>query len=146
MHTILMVLQVFLAIGLTVLVLLQHGRGADAGAAFGSGASATVFGARGAASFLTRTTAVLAALFFVNSLVLSLPAVSGSGSKKVESVMEALPAVVVPEQGAPAAAAEQDVPVAAGQEEAPLASVPAAPEEPVKPVAPATSDVPAVPN
>ena len=53
------------------LVLLQRGKGADAGAGFGAGASGTVFGARGAASFLSRTTAMLAALFFVTSLALA---------------------------------------------------------------------------
>jgi preprotein translocase subunit SecG len=71
MHTALNVLHLFLAIGLVGLVLIQHGKGADAGAAFGSGASATVFGARGSASFLSRATAVLAALFFVTSMALA---------------------------------------------------------------------------
>ncbi len=71
MHTILVVVHLFLAIGLIGLILIQHGKGADAGAAFGSGASGTVFGARGAANFLSRTTAVLAALFFVTSLALA---------------------------------------------------------------------------
>ena len=53
------------------LVLIQHGKGADAGAAFGSGASGTVFGSRGSANFLSRTTAWLAAVFFALSLVLA---------------------------------------------------------------------------
>ncbi len=71
MQTILTILQVFLSIGLIALILLQHGRGADAGAAFGSGASATVFGARGSASFLSRLTAILATLFFLTSMGLA---------------------------------------------------------------------------
>jgi preprotein translocase subunit SecG len=71
MHTFLIVIQVLLALGIIGLVLLQQGRGADVGAAFGSGASGTVFGARGSANFLSRTTAVLAALFFANSLILA---------------------------------------------------------------------------
>jgi preprotein translocase subunit SecG len=71
MQTILTVVHLFLAIGLVGLVLIQHGRGADAGAAFGSGASATVFGARGSGSFLSRSTAALAALFFLTSIVLA---------------------------------------------------------------------------
>jgi preprotein translocase subunit SecG len=71
MHTVLTVLHVVLAVGLVALILLQHGRGADAGAAFGSGASSTVFGARGSASFLSRATAGLATAFFVTSLVLA---------------------------------------------------------------------------
>ena len=53
------------------LILIQHGKGADAGAAFGSGASGTVFGSRGSASFLTRSTAILATLFFITSLTLA---------------------------------------------------------------------------
>jgi preprotein translocase subunit SecG len=70
MQTILIVLHVFLSAGLIALILMQHGKGADAGAAFGSGASATVFGSQGSANFLSRTTAVLATLFFVTSLAL----------------------------------------------------------------------------
>jgi|WetSurMetagenome_2_1015567.scaffolds.fasta_scaffold01617_9 preprotein translocase subunit SecG len=65
------VIHVLAALGLIGLVLLQHGKGADAGAAFGSGASSTVFGSRGAGSFLSRTTAILAATFFCTSLVLA---------------------------------------------------------------------------
>ncbi|MGQ9659089.1 MAG: preprotein translocase subunit SecG [Thermochromatium sp.] len=71
MRTILTVLQVFLSLGLIGLVLIQHGRGADAGAAFGSGASATVFGAQGSGSFLTRLTAIMATLFFLTSMALA---------------------------------------------------------------------------
>ena len=71
MQTILVILHLFLAIGLIGLVLMQHGKGADAGAAFGSGASGTVFGAKGAANFLSRSTAVLATLFFLTSLALA---------------------------------------------------------------------------
>ncbi len=88
MYTILLVVQVLLAVGVIVLVLLQHGKGADAGAAFGSGASATVFGAQGSASFLTRATAVLATLFFVNSLLLSSPWVIGGERTAPGSVAE----------------------------------------------------------
>lgn len=64
------VIHVVLTIALIVLVLVQRGKGADVGAAFGSGASSTVFGSQGSASFLTRTTAVVATLFFVTSLTL----------------------------------------------------------------------------
>ena len=71
MQTILTILHLFLALGLIGMVLMQHGKGADAGAAFGSGASGTVFGAQGAANFLSRSTAVLATLFFVTSLALA---------------------------------------------------------------------------
>jgi preprotein translocase subunit SecG len=70
-QTLAVVFHVLLAFAIVALVLLQRGRGADAGAGFGAGASGTVFGARGSASFLSRTTAVLATLFIVSSLALS---------------------------------------------------------------------------
>ena len=71
MQTVLVILHLFLSLGLIGMVLMQHGKGADAGAAFGSGASGTVFGAKGAANFLSRSTAVLATLFFLTSLALA---------------------------------------------------------------------------
>ena len=64
MHTVLLIVHILVAAALIGLILIQQGKGADMGAAFGSGASNTVFGSRGSASFLTRTTAVLAILFF----------------------------------------------------------------------------------
>ena len=70
MQSLALVIHVVLAVGVIGLVLMQHGKGADAGAAFGSGASATVFGARGSGSFLTRATTILATLFFVTSIFL----------------------------------------------------------------------------
>lgn len=81
METFLLAMDVLVAIGLITLILLQHGRGADAGAAFGSGASQTVFGSQGSASFLTRATGVLAMLFFAISLLLaSISGPQGDGS------------------------------------------------------------------
>ncbi|MDF1529095.1 MAG: preprotein translocase subunit SecG, partial [Sedimenticola sp.] len=71
MHTVLVVVHLFLAVGVIGLVLMQHGKGADAGAAFGSGSSGTVFGAAGSANFLSRATAVLATLFFITSLAMA---------------------------------------------------------------------------
>lgn len=71
MEIVLWVVHILVALGLIGLVLLQQGKGADIGAAFGSGGSNTVFGARGSANFLSRTTAVLAVLFFVTSLSLA---------------------------------------------------------------------------
>ena len=89
LSAILMVVQVLLSITLISLVLLQHGKGADAGAAFGSGASATVFGARGSGNFLTRATAVVAFLFFVTCLALAYLASNREGpSSLMESVIE----------------------------------------------------------
>ena len=71
MYTVLVVVQVILALGIIALVFLQQGKGAEAGAAFGSGASGTVCGSRGSANFLSRATAVSAALFFAVSLSLA---------------------------------------------------------------------------
>lgn len=71
MYTALVVVQVILAISIVGLVFLQQGKGANAGAAFGSGASGTVFGAQGSASFLSRATAIATALFFAVSLGLA---------------------------------------------------------------------------
>jgi preprotein translocase subunit SecG len=79
-HTLTTVIHVLLAAGIVGLVLLQRGKGADAGAGFGAGASGTVFGARGSASFLSRTTATLAALFIGTSLMLAY-----MGSNKIEA-------------------------------------------------------------
>jgi len=71
LETILFVLQIVVAIALCGLILLQHGKGADMGAAFGSGSSGSLFGAAGSANFLSRTTAILAAVFFLTSLGLT---------------------------------------------------------------------------
>lgn len=71
LNTLLLVGHVLIAASIIGLVLLQKGKGADAGAGFGAGASGTVFGARGSANFLSRTTAVVAALFFASSLGLA---------------------------------------------------------------------------
>jgi preprotein translocase subunit SecG len=71
LRTILTFLQVVSAVGIVGLVLLQRGKGADAGAGFGAGASGTVFGARGASTGLSRMTAIFAAIFMLNSLALT---------------------------------------------------------------------------
>lgn len=71
MHTFVLVVHIILAVMIIGLVLIQHGKGADAGASFGGGGAATVFGASGSGNFLTRVTAILTALFFVTSLSLA---------------------------------------------------------------------------
>jgi preprotein translocase subunit SecG len=71
METILLVVHVIAALGIIGLVLLQHGKGADMGAAFGGGASGSVFGATGSANFLSRATAILATVFFLTSMGLT---------------------------------------------------------------------------
>lgn len=70
-ENIILLVHVLLAIGVVVFVLLQRGKGADAGASFGGGASQTVFGSSGSGNFLTRSTAVLVAAFFVTSMALA---------------------------------------------------------------------------
>ncbi|MYB35588.1 MAG: preprotein translocase subunit SecG [Gammaproteobacteria bacterium] len=72
LSNLLLVLHLLVALTIIVLVLLQQGKGADMGAAFGGGSSETLFGARGSANFLTRITSSLAVIFFVTSLVLAL--------------------------------------------------------------------------
>lgn len=71
MYQVIIVVHVLLGLGVVGLVLMQQGKGADAGAAFGTGSSGSVFGAQGAASFLSRATAILATLFFMTSLGLA---------------------------------------------------------------------------
>ncbi len=71
LESILLVIHLLVAVAVCGLVLLQHGKGADMGAAFGSGSSGSLFGAAGPANFLSRSTAVLAAVFFVSSLALT---------------------------------------------------------------------------
>ncbi|MBF7688382.1 preprotein translocase subunit SecG [Acinetobacter rathckeae] len=71
MQTFVLVVHVLLAVGMIVLVLVQHGKGADAGASFGGGGAGTVFGASGSGNFLTRLTGILTALFFVTSITLA---------------------------------------------------------------------------
>ena len=71
MQTIILSIHIILAVSLIILILVQHGKGADAGAAFGSGASSTVFGAQGSATFLTKLTTIIALVFFLTSLSLA---------------------------------------------------------------------------
>jgi len=71
-HTLLFVLQVLVAVALIIFILIQHGKGADAGAAFGGGgSSSTVFGSQGSGNFMTKVTTVLAIIFLSNSLLLA---------------------------------------------------------------------------
>ncbi|MBX2885190.1 MAG: preprotein translocase subunit SecG [Granulosicoccus sp.] len=131
MQSLALVIHVALAVAVIVLVLVQHGKGAEAGAAFGSGASSTVFGARGSASFLTRVTTVLAALFFLTSLslfyiaahreggissVTDLPSLQESASES-ESDLPAVPGSDTPA----ASGSESDLPAVPGSEDTPAA-------------------------
>ena len=99
--------QMLAALGMIGLVLVQHGKGADMGAAFGSGASGSLFGASGSANFLSRATAVLASVFLACTLALayfgnSRPASTGS---VLETPAAAVPAGAAPAASAPDAAA-----------------------------------------
>ena len=112
---ILIVLHVLVALGIIGLVLLQHGKGADMGSGFGGGASGSLFGATGSANFLSRTTAVLAALFFILSLALAYvatrkPAEQGGGvidAIRAKQAQPAKPEAKKPEAEKPAADAPQ---------------------------------------
>jgi preprotein translocase subunit SecG len=86
---IILIIHVLLALGLIALILMQHGKGADAGAAFGAGASGSVFGARGANSFMYKLTASIATAFFVTSLTLAYLATNETATdKEPASIME----------------------------------------------------------
>ncbi|MCL2876892.1 MAG: preprotein translocase subunit SecG [Betaproteobacteria bacterium] len=84
-----LLIHVLAGLGMIGLILMQHGKGADMGAAFGSGASGSLFGASGSANFLSRTTAVLATVFFITSL--SLAYLASQVPKAPSSVMENMP-------------------------------------------------------
>jgi len=100
MQTALLAAHVIIMVVLIGLILIQRGKGADVGAAFGSGASQTVFGSQGSASFLTRTTAVLATLFFLTSLTLAYFSIQRSDQGSVTdnvipSTMVEVPAMAI---------------------------------------------------
>ena len=116
-HSLVLTVHILVGVGVIVLVLLQHGKGADMGAAFGSGASGSLFGATGSANFLSRATAVLAAIFFATSLGLAYLA-NGHSASASGSVLDSANVVPAPAQStdapatsAPAAASKAgDVP------------------------------------
>ena len=120
MFTALMIVQVLLALAIIGLVLLQQGKGADMGAAFGAGASGTVFGARGSGSFFSRATAILAALFFMNSILLSSPLVLGDRhpTESVTSSVVTEPGSDVPPTEESADTPASDLPVVDSEEAA----------------------------
>jgi len=96
MDIILLVLHVCLALGIITLVLLQRGKGASAGAVLGGGGAGTVFGASGSANFLSKTTALLATAFFINSLVLAYMASNREGPASVVDTMDQPASETVP--------------------------------------------------
>ncbi len=131
MYEILLGLFLLVAILLITIILLQQGKGADMGASFGAGASNTVFGASGSGNFMTRSTAILAILFFV--IALALGYLSSHRDKSATAADDLLaPVETTPVEAAVTPAADASVPAA----DVPAADVPAS--------APAASDVPAV--
>jgi len=124
METLILVMHVLAALALVGLILLQHGKGADVGAAFGSGASGSVFGATGSANFLSRTTAILAVVFFLTSLGLTFYSSRKTEGRGVMATQPAAPAQSLPAQIPPTAPAGQAAPSPTGS------AVPAAAGEP----------------
>ena len=112
METIILVLHVLTAICLVALVLMQQGKGADMGAAFGGGSSGSLFGASGSANFLSRATAVLAVIFFLTSMLLTYVSFNKTTSQSLMSN----PEIQQPQDSVPAPAVnsdqlESDIPV-----------------------------------
>jgi preprotein translocase subunit SecG len=116
---VLVVLHVLVALAIIGLVLLQHGKGADMGSGFGGGASGSLFGATGSANFLSRSTAVLAAVFFVLSLALTYVATNRAQEQGGGGVMDTVPQQqpakdvpqpTTPQQGAASAPAQAPKP------------------------------------
>ncbi len=134
--TLLIVVQVIAAIAVIVLVLLQHGKGADMGAAFGGGASGSLFGATGSANFLSRSTGVVATVFFLATLGL---AYTSTESKRPASDTGGV--MGVPATTPAPATTPKDIPTPSGQtpQSAPATALPATP-------APATTDSPPKPS
>jgi preprotein translocase subunit SecG len=122
METLVWIIHLLVSVAVIGLVLLQHGKGADMGAAFGSGASGSLFGASGSANFLSRATAILATAFFLTSLTLTYFSLSRA---KPEGVLEKIPASssksVPANQAAPATV---PAPVPAGSGESKSGEIP----------------------
>jgi len=100
LYNILLIVQIIVALGIIGLVLIQHGKGADAGAAFGGGASGTVFGSKGSGNFLTKLTTGLAIVFFSNSLMLAWLVAHPDNAGGNQSIVPS--AVTVPSSSTPA--------------------------------------------
>jgi preprotein translocase subunit SecG len=122
LHTLLMIVDMLSAFCIVTLVLVQRGKGADAGAGFGAGASGTVFGARGARTALSRATAILAAVFMINSLALAYMGTNVPTAQPKTLLDKAAEGAPAPATGAPATqlpAPEAAPPVAAPAPEGP---------------------------
>ena len=132
LQKVVLIAHTLIALLIIVLVLLQRGKGADAGAAFGAGASGTVFGARGSSSFFSRATAVCATAFFVSSLTLAY--LSSQGSATPSSLLEDAPIIEEQAEETPELSDElpvSDLPSLEPAED--LADLPALEEPPAEP-------------
>ena len=123
MQTTVLIIHTLIALGIIILVLLQRGKGAETGAAFGGGASGTVFGSRGSTSFFSRTTAILATAFFATSLTLAW--ISSQTAGTPESLLEDI--VTEEAEAAPADSVPGDL----------VPALPEASEDAVPPIEPA---------
>ncbi|MGH8208907.1 MAG: preprotein translocase subunit SecG [Steroidobacteraceae bacterium] len=156
LRVILTIVQVFSCLAIIGLVLLQRGKGAEAGAGFGAGASGTVFGARGAGTALSRATAIFVAIFMLNSLALAYMGTRAAAAPKsiLDTVGEKasggqaagkLGVTTTPEPagGGSATTVPTPVPAPTTTVPAPVGAAPAAPAQPAAAVAPAPSPSPA---
>lgn len=133
LHNIVLVVHILCAGMIIGLVLLQRGKGAEAGTGFGAGASGTVFGARGSANFLSRATGVLATVFFITSLALAYLSTQRTAPKSL---------LDVPAQTAPAPPGATPAPPGATSAQPSATPAPAAPPS----APPAPTDLPQLPN
>jgi preprotein translocase subunit SecG len=131
LRVVLTVIQVFSAFAIIGLVLLQRGKGAEAGAGFGAGASGTVFGARGASTALSRATAIFAAVFMINSLLLAYTGTKQSEAQPRSILDEAADSAPKTPAGAAKTPSPATVPAPVpAPTPSPAAPAPAAPEQP----------------
>jgi preprotein translocase subunit SecG len=159
LRVILTIVQVFASLAIIGLVLLQRGKGADAGAGFGAGASGTVFGARGASTALSRATAIFAAIFMINSLLLTyvgtrtvaaapktiLDTIGEKADKAKPGVTQTIPVPTAPSPGETAPASTPADAGAAGASESAPASAPAAAPSLIAPAPAVPASAPAQP-
>ena len=143
LQNLVVLLQVISALAIIILVLLQHGKGADMGAAFGSGASGSLFGATGSSNFMSKSTGVAAAIFFTSTLVLANFA-SQRDNAVSGGIMERAAAPVTGPAAIPGAAPTAPAPAVLAPAPAPAPAPTAAPAEPAAAVvAPAPAPAPA---
>lgn len=110
LQTFILIFHVLAAAAIVVFVLLQQGKGADMGAAFGSGSAGSLFGSSGSANFMSRMTAVMATLFFITSLVLTYLAANTGAPRSLMQSVPATPASQIPVPGTPAQPGASAVP------------------------------------